>query len=135
MVGEDPLVLLEGWLRRVLAFDLVLLPLLLVAGPAARVGIRGAAHGFDAIQFAPRRRRRVRRNLERREAATGRSRTQTDTGQEGDEDQPTVIIPGNGPSFLLGRGEAQMQLPRKRRGQKNAPYKKQGCGYAALRLG
>lgn len=97
MVGKDPFVLLEGWLRRVLAFDLVLLLLLLlVAGPAARVGIRGAAHGFDATRFAPHRRWRG-RDWERTEAATGHSRTAE--GDE-DEDQLTVISPGQWAVFL-----------------------------------
>lgn len=51
VVGEDPVALLEGRLRRVLAFVLVLLLLLLVAAAAAaaaRVGVGGAPHGFDS---------------------------------------------------------------------------------------
>lgn len=109
VVGEDPFVLLEGWLRRVLGFDLVLLLLLLVAGPAARVGIGGAAHGFDAIRFASHRRGRGdwKRTGARRQGTVGQ------LGQaEGDEDQPTVIIPEQWAVFLcLDRGEAQLQLP------------------------
>jgi len=48
VVGEDPVALLEGWLRRVLAFTLVLLLVVLVAATAARVGVGGAPHGFGS---------------------------------------------------------------------------------------
>ena len=48
MVGEDPVALLEGWLRRVLAFALVFLLVVLVAATAARVGVGGAPHGFGS---------------------------------------------------------------------------------------
>ena len=48
VVGEDPVALLEGWLRRVLAFALVFLLVVLVAATAARVGVGGAPHGFGS---------------------------------------------------------------------------------------
>ena len=48
VVGEDPVALLEGWLRRVLAFTLVLLLVVLVASTAASVGVGGAPHGFGS---------------------------------------------------------------------------------------
>ena len=48
VVGEDPVALLEGWLRRVLALALVLLLVVLVAATAARVGVGGAPHGFGS---------------------------------------------------------------------------------------
>ena len=100
MVGEDPFVLLEGWLRRVLAFDLVLLLLLLVAGPAARVGIRGTAHGFDAIQFASHRRGRGR--------AQKRRQAQSDSGgspRRGPTDGNNSGAMGR--LSLLGRGPVE----------------------------
>ena len=104
MVGEDPFVLLEGWLRRVLAFDLVLLLLLLVAGPAARVGIRRAAHGFDAIQFASHRRGRGGLGEDR-----GGDRAQSDSGgsrRRGPTDGNNSGAMGR--LSLLGRGKSQM---------------------------
>lgn len=91
VVGEDPVALLERWLRRTLAFYLVALLLLLVASPAARVGIRGAPHGIRSDSTRVSADRRGLADWERTTESDGQRRRE---GEWETRTAPMVIIPG-----------------------------------------